>query len=300
MALASNKLYGKTALITGGTGGIGKETARGLAQLGATVVVVGRDAGRGKAAVADLQRTTGNQDIHLLLADLSSQQNVRRAAEEFQHGFSELHILVNNVAGIYRTRQETVDGIEATFAVGHLAPFLLTQLLLPMLEASAPSRIINVSSDGHSMAKLNFDDLQAKRWYRGLDAYLQVKLANLLFTYELARRLDGTGVTVNAVDPGGARTQLIESTTSDMLPPLLKILFPLIKRFGLTSIEKAAESSIYAATSPDIAEITGKYFGPKLTEIQSSKASYDVEAARRLWRISEELTAIAVSERLAV
>lgn len=300
MEIPSTAMRGKTVLITGGTGGIGKETARALATLGATVVVVGRDAERGNTAIQELQANSSNSAIHLLLADLSSQSEVRRLAAEFQRQFKHLHVLVNNVAGIFRRRTETVDGLEATFAVGHLAPFLLTQLLLPTLKASAPARIVNVTSEGHSMAALNFDDLQARRFYRGVDVYTRVKLANVLFTYELARQLEGTNVTVNAVDPGGAHTRLTDSTTPDMLPPMMKVLWPLVSRFAFTSAEKAAESSIYAAASPEMATISGKYFSPKLKQAKSSKASYDIETARRLWRISEDLTAIRAGKKLAV
>jgi NAD(P)-dependent dehydrogenase (short-subunit alcohol dehydrogenase family) len=300
MELPSNVMHGKTVLVTGGTGGIGKETARELAKRGATVVIIGRDAERGKTAVYELQSSTGNPAVHLLLADLSSQSEVRRLVAAFQQQFDRLHVLVNNVAGIFRRRTETVDGFEATFAVGHLAPFLLTQLLLPSLKANAPSRIVNVTSDGHTMAKLDFDDLQARRFYRGVDVYMRVKLANLLFTYELARQMAGTGITVNAVDPGGTHTQLTSSTTSDMLPPLMKVLYPLVSRFAFTSVEKAAESSVYAAAAPHLEGVTGKYFNPNLQEAKSSKASYDIEAARRLWRISEDLTRVHTEDKLAV
>jgi NAD(P)-dependent dehydrogenase (short-subunit alcohol dehydrogenase family) len=228
----------------------------------------------------------------LLLADLSSQSEVHRLAEDLLARFPRLDVLVNNVAGIYRHRQETVDGIEATFALGHLAPFLLTHLLQPLPIASQPARIINLVSDGHSMATLDFDDLGARQSYRGLDMYLRAKLANVLFTYELARRLEGSGVTVNAVEPGGARTQLIDSTTSDMLPPALKLLFPLIKRFGLSSIEEAAQSSIYAAAAPEMQSVSGKYINAKGKQGKSSKTSYDHDLAARLWRVSEEMVGI--------
>jgi NAD(P)-dependent dehydrogenase (short-subunit alcohol dehydrogenase family) len=300
MEYPSNIMRGKTVLITGGTGGIGKATALALSKLGAQVVIIGRNTSRGEAALHELQQVSGSQSHHFLRADLSSQAEVRRLAHEFQQRFSHLHVLVNNVAGVYRQRQETVDGIEATFALGHLAPFLLTHLLLPRLQASTPSRIVNVTSEGHSMAQLDFDDWQARHFYRAIDIYVRVKLANLLFTYELARQLDGTGVTVNAVDPGGAHTQLTDSTTSDMLPPLMKVLYPLVARFAFTSVEKAAASSVYAAASPDLANVSGRYFNTKFQEVKSSKASYDTEAARQLWRISEDLTGIRAGEKLAV
>ena len=296
MELPPNSMKDRAVLITGGTAGIGKETARGLAQSGAEVVIVGRNKARGEASVQEIRQLSYNDDVHFLQADLSSQAEVRQLAKAFQSQFDKLHVLVNNVAGIYRHRQETVDGIEATLALGHLAPFLLTNLLLPHLIDSAPARIVNVSSDGHTMAKLNFDDLQANKFYRGIDIYVRVKLMNLLFSYELARRLAHTGITVNAVDPGGTHTQLTDSTTPDMLPPLLRILYPLISRFTFTSVEKAAESSIFAAASPELEGVTGKYIGTKLKEVKSSQTSYDVDIARRLWRISEDLTGIRAGE----
>lgn len=299
MDLPTNSMKGRTVLITGGTAGIGKETARGLAHIGAQVVIIGRNKSRGENVVQELRQSTRNNEVHFLEADLSSQEQVHQLANDFQGRFSKLHVLVNNVAGIYRHRQETVDGIEATLALGHLAPFLLTHLLLPLMRDNAPARIVNVSSDGHIIAKLDFDDLQAKRFYRALDIYVRVKLMNLLFTYELARQLSGTGITVNAVDPGGAHTQLTDSTTSDMLPPMLRLLYPLISRFTFTSVKKAAESSIYAAASPDIVDTTGKYIGTKLKETASSKLSHNVEVAHRLWHLSEELTGIRAGEKLA-
>jgi len=287
----------QTVLITGGTAGIGKATAMTLAKQGAEVIIIGRNQNRGNNAVQEIQATSNNPHVHFVQADLSSQAEIRRVAEVVSQQFPNLNILVNNVAGVYRHRQQTVDGIEATFALGHLAPFLLTHLLLPVLRTNTPARIINVSSDGHSMATLDFDDLQAHKFYRAIDVYVRVKLANLLFTYELARRLDGTGVTVNAVDPGGAHTQLTDSTTSDMLPPIMKFIYPIVSRFAFTTAEKASESTVYAVTSPNLEGITGKYISTKLTEVMSSKGSYDIEIARRLWQISEELTAIRTTTK---
>lgn len=300
MELVSNLMQNKTILITGGTGGIGKATAHALAKLNAQVVLIGRNTNRGENTVQEIRGASKNSDIHFLQADLSSQAEVRKVVQNFQNQFGQLHVLINNVAGVFRTRQETVDGIEATFALGHLAPFLLTHLLLPTLKNSTPARIINVASEGHSMAKLDLDDLQAHKFYRAIDIYVRVKLANLMFTYELARRLDGTGITVNAVDPGGAHTQLTDSTTSDMLPPIMKLLYPLVSRFAFTTVEKAAESTIHVTTAPEFDKTTGKYIGTKLEEIKSSKASYDTALTHRLWQISEDLTAIHTSEKLTV
>lgn len=302
MEYPSNSLRGKTVLITGGTGGIGgigKATALGLAALGAQVVLVGRDGGRGATALAEIRQATGNGALHFLQGDLSVQAEVRRVATTFRQRFTHLHVLVNNVAGVFRHRQESSDGIEATLAIGHLAPFLLTHLLLPALESSAPARIINVASEGHRMAQMDFEDVQARHFYRGIDIYMRVKLATLLFTYELARRLGDSEITVNAVDPGGARTELTAATTPDMLPPMLRLMWPLLARFAFTGVEKAAASSIYAAAAPALAGVSGKYFNPKLKAVPSSKASYDRTAAGHLWQLSAQLTGLGDENVLA-
>src|SRR5687768_2908269 len=197
----------KVCLITGATSGIGKATAMGLANMGASVVMVGRDRGRGKAALAEIKEKSGNASVDLMLADLSSQQEIRRLADEFEEAYPRLDVLINN-AGLFRSeRITTADGLEMTFAVNHLAYFLLTNLLLDVLKANAPSRIVNVSSGDHSNGTIDFDDLQGYKGYKGPKAYSQSKLANLLFTYELAKRLEGTGITANCLHPGaGVRT----------------------------------------------------------------------------------------------
>ncbi len=260
-------MVGKVALVTGGTGGIGRETALGLASLGATVVIVGKDRARGEAAVGYIREGSGSQKVCLMTADLSSQAQVHRLAQHYQSEFSRLDVLVNNVAGVFRHRQETVDGLEATFALGHLAPFLLTNLLLPALQASAPARIVNLVSDGHRMAALDFDDLQAEHWYRGVDIYMRTKLANVLFTYELALRLEGSGITANAADPGSADTNLMRSTTPDMLPPMIRLMWPVISRtLGIAS--QAAQSSIYLASALEMDGVTGQYVSPKLQPVE--------------------------------
>ena len=192
----------KVCLITGATSGIGKATAMGLANMGASVVMVGRDRGRGEAALAEIKEKSANASVDLLLADLSSQEEVRRLADEFKEAYPRLDVLINN-AGVFRSeRITTADGLEMTFAVNHLAYFLLTNLLLDVLKASAPSRIVNVSSGDHRNGTIDFDDLQGEKGYKGAKAYSQSKLANVLFTYELARRLEGTGVSANCLHPG--------------------------------------------------------------------------------------------------
>ncbi len=200
-----NIMNGKICLVTGGTNGIGKSTALELARMGATVIVVGRDAQKTSHVLEEIRAASGNQNVNSLLADLSSQQEVRGLADQFKSKYSRLHVLINNAGGFFMRRQIRVDGIEMTFALNHLASFLLTNLLLDTIKASAPARIINVSSNAHTSGKIEFDNLQGEREY-GPRAYDNSKLANILFTMELARRLEGTGVTVNALHPGFVAT----------------------------------------------------------------------------------------------
>ncbi|WP_229662463.1 SDR family NAD(P)-dependent oxidoreductase [Agromyces bauzanensis] len=196
----------KTVLVTGGTGGIGKATAEGLARLGARVGIVGRDATRAEAAAADIRVKSGNPAVDVFTADMSSQAEVRRLAAEVLDAYPRLDVLVNNVGGFWAHRHVTADGLEHTFALNHLASFLLTNLLLERLEASAPARVVTVSSGAQSMGRIDFDDLQDTRSYSGQRAYNQSKLANVMFTYELARRLEGSGVTATVLHPGVTRT----------------------------------------------------------------------------------------------
>src|SRR5215210_1282440 len=273
----------KVCLITGATSGIGKATAMGLANMGASVVMVGRDRGRGEAALAEIKEKNGNASVDLMLADLSSQEEIRRLADEFKEACPRLDVLINN-AGVFRSeRITTADGIEMTFAVNHLAYFLLTNLLLDALEASAPSRIVNVSSGDHSNATIDFDDLQGEKGYKGAKAYSQSKLANVLFTYELARRLEGTGVTANCLHPGVVGTNL-GSGVSGVFGFMVRALTPLMK-----SPEQGAETSICLASSPEVESLSGRYFVKK-AETRSSDESYDAGLARRLWEVSAELT----------
>ena len=278
-------LAGKVCMVTGATSGIGKVTARELAQRGAVVVVVGRNEARSEAAVSQIRQQTANPSVDYLLADLSSQQEIRRLAGEFESRYSRLDVLVNNAGAIMLSRRESADGIEMTFALNHLAYFLLTNLLLDRLKSSAPARIINVSSNSHERAKLDFDDLQNRRRYRGWRAYAWSKLENILFSYELARRLEGTGVTVNALHPGLVGTNFLAN--NGVLGRFLKMLVA-IK--GM-SPEQGARTSIYLATSPEVETLTGRYFFQEL-EVPSSVASYDEDDARRLWQLSAELTGL--------
>jgi retinol dehydrogenase 14 len=280
-------MAGRICVITGATRGIGRATAEGLARLGATVVLIARrreDGERTSREIAD------NSPVPpaVVSADLASQASIREAAAELRRLYPHLHVLVNNAGLITRRRELTTDGLELQFAVNHLAYFLLTNLLLDQLKAGAPSRIINVSSGAHSGARLDFDDLQGERGYDGSRAYSRTKLANILFTYELARRLQGTGVTANCLHPGVIGTQLLADYMG--IPIAGRAL---ARTFG-ASPEKGAETSIYLATSPDVETVTGKYFEAQ-RERRSSRESYDEAAARRLWEVSEQLTGLSPS-----
>ena len=284
-------MVGKTVLVTGGTGGIGKATAVGLAALGARLGITGRDEARARAAAADIAEASGNREIDVFAADLSSQAEVRRLAQDVLARYRRLDVLVNNVGGFWGTRHVTADGLEHTFAVNHLAPFLLTNFLLDRLKASAPARIVTVSSGAQSMGKLNFDDLQGERDYSGQKAYNQSKLANVMFTYELARRLAGTGVTANVLHPGVVRTAFATEDASLMW----KVVLPVIRPF-LKSPAQGAATSIYLASSPEVEGVSGKYFVNSKPQT-SHRSSYEAAAAARLWEISADLVAASRSTR---
>jgi len=273
----------RTFLITGANSGIGKEAARELAAKGAAVIMVCRDRSRGEAARADIRRLTKNHRVELLIADLSEQRQIRRLAAEVKERFSKLHVLINN-AGIWNDKREiTVDGYETTWALNHLAYFLLTKELLDLLKASAPARIINVSSDYHKLGHIAFDDIQLGQGYSGGKAYGQSKLANVIFTYELARRLAGTDVTANCLHPGAVNTNFFNN---------VKGLFGFLTWIGrpfLRTPEKGAETIVWLASSPEVEGVTGKYFLDR-KERQSCPESYDPDVARRLWEVSERMT----------
>jgi NAD(P)-dependent dehydrogenase (short-subunit alcohol dehydrogenase family) len=290
MEEAGGSMEGKVCLVTGATSGIGKVTAHELAKQGATVVIVGRSRQKVEATVEEINSRTGNQSVEYLLADLSSQKEIRSLAREFKSRYDRLDVLVNNAGAVFAEYGETEDGVERTFAVNHLNYFLLTNLLLDVLEASAPSRIVNVASGAHQGAELDFDDLGAKQNYGFMRAYGRSKLANIMFTYELARRLEGTGVTANALHPGSVATGIGTNNDVWYVRPALA-LFRLLS----TTPEKGAKTSVYLASSPEIEGVTGQYFANKKS-ISSSKASYDEETAKRLWRVSEELTGLSEEE----
>ena len=274
----SGGLKGKVVTVTGANSGMGKEIALALAGMGATLVMVCRDRERGEAARHDVISATGNQQVELLIADLSSQQSIRRLAHEFISAHDRLHVLVNNAGVTLAKRSESADGIETTFATNHLAPFLLTNLLLPVLTASAPARVVTVSSGVQAMGKIDFEDLQGAKSYNEIRAYNQSKLANLLFTYELARRLKGTGVTANALEPGFVKTNL-------------KVPFPFsFFSFMRGKASEGAKPTVFLASSPEVEGVSGTYFNNKGVATKSSALSYNEDAARRLWQISAELT----------
>jgi NAD(P)-dependent dehydrogenase (short-subunit alcohol dehydrogenase family) len=281
--MATWDVNGKTCLVTGATNGIGKMTAKALAAQGATVVLVGRNAAKTQEVVEEIRSATNNPKVEFLLADLSSQAEVRRLAQEFKARHDTLHVLVNNAGAMYTERQLTVDGIEMTLALNHLAYFLLTNLLLDTIKASAPARIINVSSDAHTGGKLDWDNLQGERQYNGFGAYSRSKLENILFTFELARRLQGTSVTVNALHPGFVGTGFGSNNKG-----LAMRLFSFAASIVGLSPEKGAETSIYLATAPELEGVTGKYFNNK--KIASAQAiANDADTARKLWEVSAQL-----------
>jgi len=274
-------MEGKICIITGANSGIGKATAIGLAKMNATIVMICRSKERGEEAQKEIIELTGNKKVDLLLCDLSSQESIRKFVSEFKSKYQKLHILINNAGVMLSKRGVSVDGFEMNFAVNHLAPFLLTNLLLDALKNSAPSRIINVSSAAHRMAKMDFDDLQSEKMkYRLMKIYGASKLALMLFSYELSRRLEGTSVTVNTLHPGLVNTNLGQDQSS-FSQGFAKLFFK--------KPEKGAETSIYLASSQEVEGITGKYFAKKQQK-QSSEESYNEDYAKRLWKLSAEMT----------
>ncbi len=286
MATGDAAMQGKVCLITGATSGIGLVAAREIGRRGARVVLVGRDAARCDAAAREVSAAAGGRQPETLLADLSSQRQVRELAQKFRQRHDRLDVLVNNAGGMWLERHLTEDGLERTFAVNHLAYFLLTHLLLDTLKASAPARVVNVSSGAHRRATLDFGDLQGEHGYSGWQAYCRSKLENVLFTYELARRLRGTGVTANALHPGWVATGF--GGHNGWRGALIRGLSRL---FALTP-EQGARTIVYLATSPDVANVSGQYYFQDRA-VSTSPASYDEQAAERLWRVSEQLTGVA-------
>jgi retinol dehydrogenase 14 len=285
----SRPMAGKTVLITGGTAGIGKATALGLATMGAHVAITGRDPARTEAAAGEIHAAGGGQ-VDAFVADLSSQSEVRRLAGEVLQRLSRIDVLVNNAGGYWNTRHITVDGLEHTFALNHLAPFLLTHLLLDRLTHSAPARVVTVSSHAHADGRIDFDDLQGERSYSGARAYNQSKLANVLFTYELARKLQDTSVTANVLHPGVVNT----SFGADDPAGVQRLLVPFMRPFMKTPAQGAA-TPIHLASEPDLEQVTGRYFANSKPK-KSSQRSYDEATAARLWQVSADLVGLSAAE----
>jgi NAD(P)-dependent dehydrogenase (short-subunit alcohol dehydrogenase family) len=278
-------MKGKTVLVTGANQGIGKASALALGKMGASLVLVCRNADRARAAVVELARE-GVRDVELIVADLSAQSEVRRVAAEVKARRARLDVLLNNAGVLVPTRRTTVDGIEESFAVNHLAPFLLTHLLRDLLEHGAPARVVNVSSEAHRGAFMHWDDLEfARTPYKPFNAYGQSKLCNILFTRELARRLDGSGVTANSLHPG-----LVATGFGQTYGGLMGVLIKLAHPFMLTS-GKGARTQVWLASSPEVEGVSGKYFD-KRQQRWPSRAAQDDAAARKLWAISEQMTGL--------
>lgn len=282
--MSSNlSMNSKTCLVTGASSGIGKVTANELARMGATVVMVCRNRGKGEAVKEKIEKTYHDAKVDLILADLSSLNEVRRAADEFKSKYSRLDVLINNAGGVNYNRKVMADGLEATFEVNYLSHFLLTNLLLDTLKDSAPSRIINVSSAIHTQGKIIFEDLQTEHRYSWMSSYARSKIAQIYFTYELADRLAGTGVTVNVLHPG-----LVSSNFNSNTKGVVHAIAGLVYAVAGISAEEGAKTSVYLASSPEVEGVSGKYFY-KCKEKESSRLSHDKDVGRRLWKVSEEI-----------
>lgn len=287
-------MAGKFCLVTGANSGIGKEISLGLLKLGAHVTMLCRDPARGKAAMEDIRKSSGNESVDLIIADLASQKQIRAAAQEYLDKYDKLHILVNNAGIVMDSRVLTEDGMEMTFAVNYLAYFMLTNLLAGILERSAPARVINMTSMAHKTVKLDFENLQGEKRYSRDTSYAQSKLADIMFTYEFARRMDGTWVSVNCVCPGAVYSTLWEDS-SKMVNGFFKLF--------MKGPEEGASLPLYLACSPEVDGLSCRYFqtGQHLkfqkvstgrTAARSSSETYDHAIADRLWQVSEKLTGL--------
>ena len=281
----------KVVMVTGATNGVGKITALEIARMGATVIIVSRNTQKCKQTVSEIQKETGNHQVETIPADLSSQAQIHHLATTFLEKYDQLDVLINNAGMLFHERKESEDGIEMTMALNHLNYFLLTHLLLDILKQTAQNqgaaRIVNVASEAHTRASISFDDLQRTQKYSRFNIYSESKLMNIMFTYALARRLEGTNITVNALHPGFVDTGFGQEGITWWARPL----FAVLKKFAAIDEDKGAETQIYLATSPDVKAISGQYFDKKRA-IRSNAYSYNEDAQERLMQISAELTNI--------
>ena len=288
MAEPSIDMTGKICIVTGSNSGIGKTTALALAEMGATVVMIVRNPEKGEVARREIIERSGNESVEMLVADLSSMEEVRRVAKEFRNKYPKLDVLVNNAGGLLNKYHTTADGNELTFAINHLAPFLLTHELLEPLKAGAPSRVVNVSSGAQAMGKIDFDNLQSEKGYSFFRAYGNAKLMLVMTTYELARRLEGTGISVNVLHPGFVRTNFGKGDAGRGRRLMFKLAAPFAR-----SAKKGAQTPVYLASSPEVEGVSGKYFSNRKPR-KSSKASYDVEIQQKLWERNEEILGLSI------
>lgn len=304
----TNQMTNKTILITGATGGIGKETAVGLAKLDATLYIVGRNVARGQAAEADIRQQSGNKNVHFIAADLITKAGVSQLAQTLRQKLSQLDVLINNAGGLYGQRWETADGFEALWAMNHLSPFLLTWELLPLLKAAASARVINLTTSGHRFAKIDFDNLQGETSYVGLGNYGNAKLANLMVMTYWATELQKQGVSFFAADPGGASTEMTDQMSPEFVPSWMRLLWPLMKlSFGrqdpVESRRKAARSSIVAATAPELVGKTAVYLAPSGKIGKAARRANNRNQQEKLWHLTLSQLGLASapsSEQLAI
>jgi len=286
-------MHNKTIVITGGTGGIGKQTALALATLGAQVIITGRSQASGEAALSELKQRSGSQRVDLLLADLSTQSGVRSLADQFKQKYDRLDVLINNAGLAAAQRRLTVDGVEADFATNVITPFLLTHLFMDRLKTSPSARVITLTGGNHP-ATIDLENLQAERSFLGLQTYSHAKLIMMAVMYEFAQRVQGTNVTINVCYPGQASTTMTQSVTPEMLPGFMRIIWPLFKLATRAdrgqSAAKAARCSVYLASSAGVEGVNGKYFDTQSNMVDWPQAVLDQATRQRLWAMTEHLS----------